>query len=49
MFNILDRKASDIDYLDTSRLRGEPLAGIADIHFFPVEPRTFRLTLSGRV
>ncbi len=46
VFNLFDRKASDIDYFYTSRLRGEPAAGVDDIHFHPVEPRTLRLTLS---
>jgi outer membrane receptor protein involved in Fe transport len=45
-FNLFDRKASDIDYFYASRLRGEPAAGIEDIHFHPVEPRTFRLSVS---
>jgi pyruvate kinase len=39
------RKASDIDYYYQSRLRGE-VAGVNDVHFHPVEPRTVRLTLS---
>jgi outer membrane receptor protein involved in Fe transport len=46
VFNLLDRKASDIDYYYASRLKGEPLAGVNDIHFHPVEPRSVRLTLS---
>lgn len=45
MFNLFDRKASDVDYYYTSRLPGEPAAGIDDIHDHPVEPRTLRLTL----
>jgi outer membrane receptor protein involved in Fe transport len=48
VFNLLDRKASDVDYFYASRLRGEPADGIADIHFHPVEPRSARLTLQGR-
>jgi outer membrane receptor protein involved in Fe transport len=44
-FNLTDRKASAIDYYYTSRLPGEPTAGVAGIHFHPVESRTFRLTL----
>src|SRR5579862_354707 len=47
-FNLLDRAASDIDYYYASRLPGEPAAGVNDIHFHPVEPRTFRLTLQAR-
>ena len=46
VFNLFDRKASDIDYFYTSRLRGEPAGGVDDIHFHPVEPRRFRLTLT---
>ncbi len=48
VFNILDRQASNVDYFYTSRLRGEPAAGVDDIHFHPVEPREFRLTLTTR-
>jgi outer membrane receptor protein involved in Fe transport len=46
VFNLFDRKASDIDYYYASRLPGEPAGGVADRHFHPVEPRTFRLTLT---
>jgi outer membrane receptor protein involved in Fe transport len=46
VFNLFDRKASDIDYYYASRLPGEPAAGVNDIHFHPVEPRSVRLTLS---
>ncbi len=46
VFNLFDRKASDIDYFYASRLQGEPAAGVDDIHFHPVEPRRFRLTLT---
>lgn len=45
VFNLFDRKVSDIDYYYTSRLRGEPAAGVNDIHFHPAEPRSARLTL----
>jgi len=45
VFNLFDRKASDIDYYYASRLRGEPAGGVDDIHFHPVEPRAVRLTL----
>jgi hypothetical protein len=45
VFNVFDRKASDIDYHYTSRLQGEPSAGVDDVHFHPVEPRRVRLTL----
>jgi outer membrane receptor protein involved in Fe transport len=45
IFNLFDRKASDVDYFYTSRLPGEPAEGVSDIHFHPGEPRTMRLTL----
>jgi len=48
VFNLFDRKASDIDYFYRSRLRGEPADGVDDVHFHPVEPRTVRATLTAR-
>jgi hypothetical protein len=45
VFNLFNRKADDIDYFYTSRLQGEPAAGVNDIHFHPAEPRSFRLAL----
>jgi outer membrane receptor protein involved in Fe transport len=45
VFNLFDRKASDIDYYYRSRLMGEPAAGIDDVHFHPVEPRSVRLSV----
>ena len=48
VFNLFNRRASDIDYFYTSRLRGEPAAGADDIHFHPVESRTLRLALQVR-
>jgi outer membrane receptor protein involved in Fe transport len=41
----LDRKVDEITYFYTSRLQGEPAAGVADKHFHPAEPRTVRLSL----
>jgi outer membrane receptor protein involved in Fe transport len=46
VFNLFDRKGSDIDYYYASRLRGEPAEGVNDIHFHPVEPRSLRLSLT---
>ncbi len=46
VFNLFDRKASDIDYYYASRLKGEPVGGVDDIHSHPVEPRSLRLTLT---
>ena len=45
VLNVLNRKVDDITYFYTSRLAGEPLGGVADKHFHPVEPRTLRLSL----
>jgi hypothetical protein len=45
MFNVFDSRVSDIDYYFTSRLPGEPLAGVDDIHSHPAVPRTARLSL----
>ncbi|WP_227753898.1 MULTISPECIES: TonB-dependent receptor [Ramlibacter] len=46
VFNLFDRRASDVDYFYASRLPGEPAAGVDDIHFHPVEPRSARLTFT---
>jgi outer membrane receptor protein involved in Fe transport len=43
VFNLFNRNADDITYYYTSRLPGEPAEGVNDIHFHPVESRTFRL------
>jgi outer membrane receptor protein involved in Fe transport len=45
VFNLLDAGDSDIDYYYTSRLPGEPAAGVDDIHFHPTLPRTARVNL----
>jgi outer membrane receptor protein involved in Fe transport len=46
VFNLFDRKASDIDYFYASRLQGEPAEGVNDVHFHPVELRALRATLA---
>jgi outer membrane receptor protein involved in Fe transport len=46
VYNLFDRKDSDVDYFYESQLKGEA-APVDDIHFHPVEPRTFRFTLTG--
>lgn len=48
VFNLLDARVSDIDYFYTSRLPGEPLAGVDDIHTHPSEPRAVRVSLTAR-
>ena len=45
VFNLLDAKASDVDYFYRSRLPGEPLTGIDDLHLHPTLPRTARVNL----
>ncbi len=42
VFNLFDSQDSDIDYYYTSRLPGEPLAGVNDIHTHQTEPRELR-------
>ena len=44
-FNLTNRRDSAIDYAYTSQLKGEatPVDGV---HFHPIEPRSFRLTLT---
>ena len=46
VFNLFNRRASDIDYFYTSRLPGEAAAGVADLHSHPAEPRSVRLTVA---
>ncbi|MFO7261712.1 MAG: TonB-dependent receptor [bacterium] len=46
VLNRLDARDADIAYFYASRLPGEPLGGVEDMHFPPVEPRQIRLTLS---
>lgn len=48
VLNLLDRDDNDIEYFYESRLPGEPLDGVEDIHFHPVEPRQVRLTVTRR-
>jgi hypothetical protein len=54
VFNLLDRRASDIEYFYESRLRGEALnpdpalnGGYNDVHLHPAEPIAIRVALSG--
>ncbi len=43
-FNLTNRRDSAIDYYYASQLKGE-VASVSDIHFHPIETRSFRLTL----
>jgi hypothetical protein len=45
-FNILDQAVSDVDYYYVSRLPGEPVAGVADVHSHPQAPRSIRVVVS---
>jgi hypothetical protein len=44
-FNLLNTHAHAIDYFYTSRLPGEPAAGVDDRHFHPIETRSFRVSI----
>jgi hypothetical protein len=46
VLNLLNTQADQITYYYTSRLQGEPAAGVNDVHFHPVEPLAVRFTLS---
>jgi hypothetical protein len=45
VLNLLDARASDIQYYYASRLAGEAATGTGDVHFHPVEPRQLRISL----
>ena len=45
IYNLLNAEVSDIDYYFASRLPGEPLSGVNDIHVHPAVPRTLRVSL----
>ena len=46
VFNVLNERASDIDYFYASRLPGEVEGGVEDVHFHPTLPRTARVALA---
>jgi hypothetical protein len=46
IYNILNAKANAMEYWYIDRLPGEPAAGVADVHIHPLEPLSFRVTLS---
>ncbi len=45
--NLLGREDNDIEYYYESQLQGEA-APVGDVHLHPVEPRTFRISLTRR-
>ena len=44
-FNLFNSEVADIDYFYASRLPGEPIYGVDDIHTHPSIPRTARVSL----
>ncbi|KXS35000.1 MAG: hypothetical protein AWU56_1415 [Idiomarina sp. T82-3] len=46
ILNLLDSNDHDIDYYYASRLQGEPAAGVEDLHYHVMEPRTVRFEVS---
>ncbi len=48
-FNLLNREDDDIAYFYASRLQGEPLEGVEDVHFHPMEKPSIRLTMTWRL
>jgi hypothetical protein len=48
VFNLFDSHDSDIEYFYPSRLPGEPLEGVEDVHFHPLERTAVRLGVSWR-
>ena len=48
LINALDAHDDEIEYYYASRLAGEPLAGVADRHLKPIEPRQLRLSATVR-
>ena len=48
VLNLTDRKNIDAAYAYVSRLAGEPLGGISDVHLHPAWPRTWRLLMAWR-
>jgi hypothetical protein len=43
VFNLFNARVSDIDYLYTSRLPGEPPEDVGDVHLHPALPRSARI------
>jgi hypothetical protein len=48
LLNVFDARENDVEYFYASRLPGEPLSGVEDIHFRAAEPRTLRLSATYR-
>jgi hypothetical protein len=48
ILNLMDARVDDIQYYYASRLRGEPVDGVNDVHFHPAEPRQVRAAVEWR-
>ncbi len=48
VLNIFNRANVDIAYYYASRLPGEPVTGVSDVHLHPAEPREMRLNVTRR-
>ncbi len=48
ILNILNAQVNDMEYYYTTRLKGEPAAGINDFEIHPSEPLSFRLSLTAK-
>lgn len=46
VLNLANAAGRDVQYFYASRLGGEPVGGVEDRHFHPVEPRQLRLSVS---
>jgi len=46
IYNLFGSRSHQIDYFYASRLPGEPLGGVNDVHFHPVEPTSVRASLT---
>ncbi len=46
VYNITNKKADAAEFWYIDRLKGEPAAGVADIHTHPLEPISARLTIA---
>ncbi len=46
VYNLLNKKTNAMEYWYVDRLQGEPTYGTADLHVHPLEPISFRLTVS---
>ena len=46
IFNLFGSTSHQIDYFYASRLPGEPLEGVNDVHLHPVEPTSVRASVT---